>query len=88
VADGDADITDIPYIFRINYMYYSILGFLIFALVGYPVSIFTGSSEYFDEKLLAPFLRQSYLDDKKVKNLQKNIDDFIDELKILRVENY
>lgn len=73
VVDGDADISDVPYIFRINYMYYSVLGLIVMVLVGYPISILTGGTENLDEKLLAPFLRKKYVQDRKEQIIQKNL---------------
>lgn len=82
--DGDADVSDIPYIFRLNYMYYSLIGGLLVAIIGYPISIFTGEEEILDEKLLAPFLRDSYVKNRKQNLMKKNIDNFIEEMKVLR----
>lgn len=33
-VDGDAEVSDIPYIFRISPMYYSIIGSLLVAVIG------------------------------------------------------
>jgi hypothetical protein len=41
-------------------MYYSLIGTVLFALVGYPISILTGGTENLDPKLLSPLFRKSY----------------------------
>jgi hypothetical protein len=56
-------------------MYYSVLGIVILALVGYPVSILTGGTEHLDEKLLAPFLRKKFVQDRKEQMIQKTIEE-------------
>jgi hypothetical protein len=56
-------------------MYYSVLGIAILALVGYPVSILTGGTENLDEKLLAPFLRKKFVQDRKEQMIQKTIEE-------------
>lgn len=33
-VDGDAEVSDIPYIFRISPMYYSIIGSVLVAVIG------------------------------------------------------
>lgn len=60
ITDVDADNSNVHWIFRIGFMYYSLLGSLIVLVVGYPISILTGGAKDLDEKLLAPFLRKSY----------------------------
>jgi sodium-coupled monocarboxylate transporter 8/12 len=50
----------IPKIFRINFMYYSFLGSILVAIVGYPISILTGGNKELDEKLLAPVARKLF----------------------------
>ena len=50
----------VHWIFRINYMYYSLIGTLLVALCGYPISILTGGTENLDPKLLSPLFRGSY----------------------------
>ncbi|XP_055690263.1 sodium-coupled monocarboxylate transporter 1-like [Lutzomyia longipalpis] len=50
---------DIPWIFRIHFLYHALIGFLLNLLVGYTVSLFTGGNRTpVDEKLLAKFLRK------------------------------
>lgn len=39
-------------------MYYSFLGTVIVAIVGYPISIITGGTTDLDDKLLAPIFRK------------------------------
>ncbi|XP_055642492.1 sodium-coupled monocarboxylate transporter 1-like [Toxorhynchites rutilus septentrionalis] len=47
----------LPFIFRISFMYYSLLGLLIFLAVAYPVSVLTGGNKVLDQRLLTPFAR-------------------------------
>ncbi|GAB0097881.1 hypothetical protein DMENIID0001_135600 [Sergentomyia squamirostris] len=49
---------DLPLIFRISFMYYGTMGFVIAYLVGVPVSLLTGGNTITDQRLLAPFLRR------------------------------
>ncbi|GAB0097880.1 integral component of membrane [Sergentomyia squamirostris] len=49
---------DLPWIFRISFMYYGTIGFAIVYLVGWPVSLLTGGNTITDQRLLAPFLRR------------------------------
>jgi hypothetical protein len=56
-------------------MYYSVLGIVILALVGYPVSLLTGGTKNLDEKLLAPFLRKKFVQDRKELMIQKTIEE-------------
>ncbi|XP_059623001.1 sodium-coupled monocarboxylate transporter 2-like [Phlebotomus argentipes] len=48
---------DLPLIFRISFMYYSTIGFLLVYLIGYPVSVLSGGNKISDQRLLATFLR-------------------------------
>lgn len=48
---------DIPLIFQISFMYYTLLGSLLLVLIAYFVSYLTGGCPPFDEKLLATFMR-------------------------------
>uniref|UniRef100_A0A1B0DBD6 Sodium/solute symporter n=1 Tax=Phlebotomus papatasi TaxID=29031 RepID=A0A1B0DBD6_PHLPP len=65
------DNSSVPWIFRIGFMYYSVIGMLIVFIVGYPVSLLTGGHDDIDERLLAPFLRGWYRNQRKAKNLTK-----------------
>ncbi|XP_019550433.3 sodium-coupled monocarboxylate transporter 2 [Aedes albopictus] len=47
----------LPFIFRISFMYYALIGVLIFTTVAYPVSLFTGGGKVVDQRLLTPFAR-------------------------------
>ncbi len=62
IADQQIDdpIPKIPKIFRINFMYYSFLGSILIAIVGYPISILTGGNKELDEKLLALVARKLF----------------------------
>lgn len=46
-----------PLIFKLSFMYYTLLGTVLLMLIAYIVSWFTGGCEPFDERLLAPFMR-------------------------------
>jgi sodium-coupled monocarboxylate transporter 8/12 len=59
IADQQID-EPIPKIFQINFMYYSFLGSILVAIVGYPISILTGGNKELDEKLLAPVVRRLF----------------------------
>lgn len=48
---------DIPLIFQISFMYYTLLGSILLVLIAYFVSYLTGGCPPFDEKLLATFMR-------------------------------
>lgn len=41
-------------------MYYSIIGTLLVAVVGYPISILTGGTKNLDPKLLSPLFRDGF----------------------------
>ena len=53
----DLTADNIPLIFKISFMYYTLLGTLLLIIIAYIVSWFTGGCESFDERLLAPFRR-------------------------------
>lgn len=48
---------DNPLIFKLSFMYYTLLGSLLLVVIAYVVSWFSGGCEPFDERLLAPFMR-------------------------------
>nr|XP_019536046.2 sodium-coupled monocarboxylate transporter 1-like [Aedes albopictus]XP_029708665.1 sodium-coupled monocarboxylate transporter 1-like [Aedes albopictus] len=48
---------DVPHIFKLSFMYYTLLGVIIYFVVAYVVSIMTGGGEVNDQRLLAPFMR-------------------------------
>ncbi|XP_055715889.1 sodium-coupled monocarboxylate transporter 2-like [Phlebotomus papatasi] len=54
----DNEDDDTPWIFRISFMYYSTIGFILAYLIGYPTSLLTGGNEVKDERLLASFMRR------------------------------
>lgn len=58
-VDFNDELTDDdnPFIFRLSFMYYTLLGTLLLIGIAYIVSWFTGGCEPFDERLLAPFMR-------------------------------
>lgn len=45
------------WLFRVSFMYYSLIGCATVWIVSLPISLLTKSDEVVDEKLLAPFLR-------------------------------
>ncbi|XP_055642806.1 sodium-coupled monocarboxylate transporter 1-like [Toxorhynchites rutilus septentrionalis] len=53
----DTVLDDVPQIFKISFMYYSLLGVVIYFVVAYIVSVMTGGGEINDQRLLAPFMR-------------------------------
>ncbi|XP_059622978.1 sodium-coupled monocarboxylate transporter 1-like [Phlebotomus argentipes] len=50
---------DLPWIFRINFQYYNIIGLAINISCAYIVSILSGANEVTNQKLLVTFLRKS-----------------------------
>lgn len=50
-------VDDNPLIFKLSFMYYTLLGSLLLIIIAYIVSFFSGGCEPFDERLLAPFMR-------------------------------
>ncbi|CAO1405272.1 unnamed protein product [Diamesa tonsa] len=69
IFNEDADNSSVPWIFKLGFMYYSIVGTLLVAIVGYPVSIMTGGTQNLDHQLLAPIFRKLYKKENE-KNLQ------------------
>lgn len=55
IAEQTAD--DNPLIFKLSFMYYTLLGTVLLIVIAYVVSWFTGGCDSFDERLLAPFRR-------------------------------
>jgi hypothetical protein len=54
------DNSSVHWIFRINGMYYSLIGTLLVVICGYVISIATGGNENLDPKLLSPLIRRFY----------------------------
>lgn len=54
------DNSSVHWIFRINGMYYSLIGALLVVICGYVISIATGGNENLDPKLLSPLFRRFY----------------------------
>lgn len=48
---------EVFWLFRISFMYLSMIGCLTVFMVSYPISLLTQANEVIDETLLAPFLR-------------------------------
>lgn len=59
------DNSEVHWLFRLGFMYYSLIGTLVVFLVGYPVSLMTGGCPELDERLLAPLPRKLYLNSLK-----------------------
>lgn len=57
VEDIIKTVDDIPLIFKLSFMYYTLLGSILLVLIAYFVSWLTGGCPPFDEKLLATFMR-------------------------------
>jgi sodium-coupled monocarboxylate transporter 8/12 len=53
------DMDSFPWVFRISFMYLGFLGMILLCIVTYLVSYWTGGCAELDEKLLAPFCRQT-----------------------------
>lgn len=49
---------EIFWLFRISYMYYTLIGCATVWIVGLPISLLTKPNLNFDEDLLAPFMRR------------------------------
>ena len=60
------------WLFRISFMYFSLIGFILVIAVGYPVSLITADDSVLDERLLAPFLRSKEYKEKE--RLNKRFD--------------
>lgn len=62
---------DIPLIFKISFMYYTLLGSILLVIIAYFVSWLTGGCPPFDEKLLATFMRsKNYVNNKNENGLE------------------
>lgn len=57
VFKEEPSIEDIPLVFQLSFMYYSVLGLIILFVIALPVSALTGGCEPFDERLLTPLVR-------------------------------
>lgn len=57
VADAMKTVDDNPLVFKLSFMYYTLLGSVLLIMIAYIVSWFTGGCDAFDERLLAPFMR-------------------------------
>lgn len=78
----------VHWIFRINYMYYSLIGTILVAVCGYLISILTGGVKDLDEKLLAPMFRKKQkLEAEKIPIEMKFIE-YGDEIEKLKDKQY
>lgn len=57
MPDSTVTVDNNPMIFKLSFMYYTLLGALLLIVIAYIVSWFTGGCEPFDERLLAPPMR-------------------------------
>lgn len=57
VIKVEKTVDDNPLIFKISFMYYTLIGTILLIAIAYIVSWITGGCESFDERLLAPFRR-------------------------------
>uniref|UniRef100_A0A182QV60 Sodium/solute symporter n=1 Tax=Anopheles farauti TaxID=69004 RepID=A0A182QV60_9DIPT len=64
---------NIPLIFKLSFMHYSLLGLISFFIVAFVVSAMTGGGDINDERLLAPFLRMKDKLEKEMTLLKHNI---------------
>lgn len=53
----DTECEDVFWLFKIPFVYYSLIGLVINLLTSYIVSLLTGGNTVEDQRLLAPFLR-------------------------------
>ncbi|XP_035917651.1 sodium-coupled monocarboxylate transporter 1-like [Anopheles stephensi] len=63
----------VPLIFKLSFMHYSLLGLISFFVVSFVVSHLTGGGDISDERLLAPFLRNTDKLEKEMTLLKHNI---------------
>uniref|UniRef100_A0A1B0DEN0 Sodium/solute symporter n=1 Tax=Phlebotomus papatasi TaxID=29031 RepID=A0A1B0DEN0_PHLPP len=63
--EAPSEDDDVSWIFRINYMFYALVGSILVLAVGYPVSLMTGGQRVRDEALLAQFLRKHQQEERR-----------------------
>lgn len=73
----EEDPEDIPWFFRISFLYVCVISTFIFAVVAVPVSLYTRdpedrSFEQMDQRLLAPFRRDNQLYEKQIQKREGN----------------
>lgn len=51
------------WLFRISFMYYTLIGCATVWIVSYSISLLTEQNEILDENVLAPFMRKQNIDD-------------------------
>lgn len=68
-----AELDEVPLVFQLSFMYYTILGTIILFLVALPVSWMTGGCEPFDERLLTPFMRSKSWKKNQIKDEELKI---------------
>lgn len=57
VVNSENTVDDNPLIFKLSFMYYTLLGTVLLIIIAYVVSWFTGGCKPFDERLLTPLRR-------------------------------
>lgn len=77
--DYNSSLDQVPLIFQLSFMYYTLIGALILFIIALPVSWATGGCEPFDERLLTPMMRSKNWQQKKNIELDEN------ELKVEKV---
>lgn len=79
------DLDEVPLIFQLSFMYYTILGTIILFVVALPVSWVTGGCDPFDERLLTPFRRSQNWKDKHQFEQSKLKETFYEKLELSKV---
>lgn len=57
---NEPSVDENPLIFKLSFMYYTLLGSVLLSIIAYIVSYLTGGCDSFDERLLAPFRRSKH----------------------------
>lgn len=58
--DYNSSLDQVPLIFQLSFMYYTLIGSLILVVIAMPVSWMTGGCAPFDERLLTPMMRSKH----------------------------
>ena len=81
LGHDEKSIEDVPIVFQLSFMYYTLLGTIVLFLVALPVSWATGGCEPFDEILLTPLARSRNWK-LKMENQKDNQEVFYEKLNI------
>lgn len=65
---------EVPWVFRISFLYYALIGVTTLIVVAYPISILTGGCEITDERLLATFCRSKEYKNRTTENTIHHVD--------------